>query len=218
MARQQKNAIRTVESVADFLGLDVHFNGNKYPMNATSAEVEGYTITGVLDWSNEDFNDLIDHLKTLSKIENKKAKKEYLRWVYPTENTLAKIDNEYVKDSYKESKLLLRDLITGVFNNSKHAACMLESIDNKYISYNFSTHSAFLYEGFYITPCNVRTALKEVLEAIKPAYMQQYMQHFYQSKVKQDLIIDDIIMAWKNDDNYRLTVLDRMRHASLINN
>lgn len=218
MARQQTNAIKQAEAIASYLNLSLQFMGNKYPLNATSLIIEGYTITGVLDWSNDDFSDFIDHLKALAKIENKKAKRKYLQWVYPTENTLAKIDNEYVKESYKESKLLLKDLITEVFNNSKHACNMLESIDNKYISYDFSVNSAFLYHGYYITPCNMRIAIKEVLESIKPAYMQQYMQHFYSSKVKQDLVIDDIITAWKNEDNYKLTVLDRMRHASLINN
>ena len=136
-----------------------------------------------------------------------------------TNDTMTACMGEYVKDSYQESKYTLADLLEMSMKECSYAVEKWSDVVDKRITHNFkSTESAFIYRGYYITPCIIAKVMNSVLKAITKTSMQMYYDVYYSgNKVKNDTIINDCLTdLFNNDNNERLLMLDDLSGHAIL--
>lgn len=85
----------------------------------------------------------------------------------------------YVKESYKSGKIDLSGLMEQVVNGSKISMGILESIEDKYISTDFSVTSAFKFGNAYITPYMPISILSDLIQNnINKELLNKFMNHY----------------------------------------
>ena len=124
----------------------------------------------------------------------------------------------YVKDSYQFSKNKLITLLANGMKNIRIAQDKFTNTFDARIKHVYTnTESAFIYNGYYITPCILFVIIKEAWKSIDKNKQNEFLKRFYEGK-KTDIkkIADDCLFnMFNNNDIERLTMLDELR---LINN
>jgi len=93
-------------------------------------------------------------------------------------------NNSYVKDSYRMGKIDLAGLMERVVEGSKVGMGILESIEDKYISTDFSTTSAFKFGNAYITPYMPISILTDLIQNnINKELLSKFMKNYMNIKL-----------------------------------
>ena len=99
-------------------------------------------------------------------------------------------------------------------NDIKIAQDKFESVFDKRATHEFkSTESAFLYKGYYITPCILRSVIELAWNDCGKSEQKQYLERFYNGQ-KQNIvtIATDCLADMFNHDNIeRLIMIDNLR-------
>lgn len=208
----QTQGIAELENTLQFYGLDYSMTGNKYPQNITSMEILKIPFT-TTTWTLEDFSELVSYIVCCIEDENmtmKQLKKELAS--YDLSNS--EITSEYVKDSYQNTHMSLSDLLIKATNDIKVAQSKFESVFDKRATHEFkSTESAFLYKGYYITPCILRSIIELAWNDCKKDSQKEYLQKFYngQKQSIQTIATDCLADLFNKNDIERLTMIDNFR-------
>lgn len=212
MATDMTKGIASLEKLLNYYGLEYSMTGAKYPHNITSMEILGVPFT-TSAWFIDDFMELVDYLTfliedegmTLKQLKNKLSK-------YDLSNT--EITCEYVKDSYRNTHMSLAELLMKATNDIKIAQDKFESVFDKRATHEFkSTESAFLYNGYYITPCILRSIIELAWNDCEKQSQKEYLQKFYngQKQNVQTIATDCLADMFNNNDISRLIMIDNFR-------
>ena len=209
----QKNSIYNLEKLLNSYGLPYELTGKNYPNCITSMSILGVNIDIVSVWDNEDFRELESFLTCCIEDEGMTFKelKEILK-VYDLSNT--DITNTYVKDSYQNSHAGLVELLQNVLKGSMYAQDKFESVLDKRATHEFkSTESAFLYKGYYVTPCILRSVIEYAWNDCTKENQRKYLEKYYNGQ-KQNIVTiasDCLSDMFNKNDIERLTMIDNLR-------
>lgn len=212
-----ESGIKKVLSLCDEVGLDVHYEGMHAPRCLSSLTIEGVTIDKMTDWDASDYENLQDCIDAWSSLPYKEFKKELkafsnVGWL--------ELFGEYAKDSYQDALYSLKDLLQMSLRECGYAVDKWQDVADKRASHVYkSTESAFIYKGYYITPCILKHVINSVLKKIDSKNMLKFYALYYSGcKVKNDTIIHDCLNdLFNNDSNEKLVMLDELSGHALIN-
>lgn len=220
MANVQTSGIAEVKKVCTEYDIACQFEGNALPVTASHLDIMGVNFNNLSAWYNDEMLELASFVRCCIEDEGmtyKQLKKELVN--YNQEGWL-ELFGAYSKESYQESLYRLKDLLQMSLKECSYAIEKWGDVKNKAITHEFkSTESAFIYKGYYITPCIIKHAINSVLRKIKANDMCKYYALYYAgNKVKNDTIINDCLSdLFNNDNNERLTMLDELSGHALIN-
>lgn len=220
MANLQTSGINAVMDVCKEYDIACQFEGKSMPTCASSLDIHGVHFNSLNQWDADGLKELASFIRCCIEEEgmtSKQLKKELIN--YNTEGWL-EIFGEYAKDSYQDSLYSLKDLLKLAMNECAYAVDKWQDVADKRASHEYkSTESAFIYKGYYITPCILKHALNSVIKNIKNDNMIKFYALYYGGcKVKNDVIIEDCLKdLFVNDSNERLVMLDELSGHELIN-
>lgn len=209
----QKTGIASLEKLLNYYGIEYTMQGNKYPLNITNMNILGVQFDNVSAWDVDMFHEFVDYLTCLIEDEGmtiKELKKELKGYLLSPSD----VSGEYVKESYRNSHENLYNLLQNVLKGSMYAQGKFESVFDKRVTHEFkSTESAFLYKGYYVTPCILRSILELAWNDCTKESQKQYLQKFYNgNKTDFKTIANDCLSDMFNkNDIERLTMLDDLR-------
>lgn len=206
MANTCAEGIKLMKKTCEEIGLEYSYEGNDDCL--TSLTIEGYTMTSMSCWDMSDYENLCDCLNAWSFLpykELKKNLKEFIKvgWL--------ELFGSYCKESYKRTHYKLTDLLTIAMKDCGYALEKYGDIKNKALTHEYkSTESAFIYKGYYITPCMLRNVINNVLRKLSICDLNKFYNLYYDGKKPQkDVIANDCLNDLFNNDNMeRLQVLD----------
>ena len=212
-----ESGIKKMLVACDEIGLSVSFEGAHAPRCLSSLTIEGVTIDKMTDWDASDYENLTDCICAWSEYPQKQFIKELREFA-----CVGWLDlfGSYAKDSYQDALYSLKDLLKLAMNECAYAVDKWQDVADKRASHEYkSTESAFIYKGYYITPCILKHALNSVIKNIKNNDMIKFYALYYGGcKVKNDVIVEDCLKdLFVNDSNERLTMLDELSGHALIN-
>ena len=214
----QKSGILELESTLNMYGLEYTMTGKHYPMNITSMEILNRPLT-TTTWDCEDFKMLADALKICIEDEGMTIK-ELRQYIEEFNMSPCDISGEYVKESYQNSHAGLVELLKNALKGISYAQDKFQTVFDARATHEFkSTESAFIYKGYYVTPCILRSILELAWNDCTKESQKQYLQRFYNgNKTDFKTIANDCFadMFNKNDIS-RLSMIDdlRIQHESL---
>lgn len=95
-------------------------------------------------------------------------------------------NNSYVKDSYRNSKQSLFELLDTAVKGAMISKSKVESIEDCYISKDFSVDSAFLYGEYYVTPYIIISTLNNILQnEVQHDLLCKFINHYMDKKVSK---------------------------------
>ena len=209
----QKNGIANLENLLSYYGLEYTMTGKNYPVNITNMNILGVQFDNVSAWDLDMFHEFVDYLKCLIEDEGmtiKELKKELRGYLLSPSD----VSGEYVKESYRNSHANLYDLLQNVLKGISYAQDKFESVFDKRATHEFkSTESAFLYKGYYITPCILRSVIELAWNDCGKAEQKQYLEKFYNGQKQniQTIATDCLADMFNKDDISRLTMIDNLR-------
>ena len=213
----QKSGILELENILNMYGLEYSMTGKHYPMNITSMEILNRPLT-TTTWDCEDFKMLADALKICIEDEGMTTK-ELRQYIEEFNMSPCDISGEYVKESYRNSHASLYDLLQKVLKGCMYAPEKFESVLDKRASHEFkSTESAFLYKGYYITPCILRSVIEYAWNDCEKESQRKYLEKYYNGK-KQNIVTiasDCLSDMFNKNDIERLTMLDDLRVKRVV--
>lgn len=219
MANLQTSGINAVMDVCKEYDIACQFEGKSMPTCASSLDVHGVHFNSLNQWDADGLKELASFVRCCIEDEgmtSKQLKKELIN--YNQEGWL-ELFGAYCKESYQESLYSLKDLLQMSLKECSYAVDKWQDVADKRASHEFkSTESAFIYKGYYITPCIIKHAVNSILKKIKADDMCKYYALYYAgNKVKNDTIINDCLSdLFNNDNNERLQMLDELSGHALI--
>lgn len=209
----QKNGIACLENLLSYYNLEYTMTGKNYPVNITNMNILGVQFDNVSAWDLDMFYEFVDYLKCLIEDEGmtiKELKKELKGYLLSPSD----VSGEYVKDSYRNTHMSLSELLMKATNDIKIAQDKFESVFDKRATHEFkSTESAFLYKGYYITPCILRSIIELAWNDCEKQSQKEYLQKFYNGQKQniQTIATDCLADMFNKDDISRLTMIDNLR-------
>ena len=190
--------------------------GKNYPTNITSMEILNRHLT-TTTWDCEDFETLTTAL-TICIEELGMNKKQIRQYIEEFDMSPSDVSNEYVKESYRNSHDNLVDLLKNALKGSMYAQDKFISVFDKRATHEFkSTESAFIYKGYYITPCILRDIIELAWNDCKKQYQIEYFNKYYNGE-KQNIktIASDCLSDMFNkDDVSRLSLINDYKVMSV---
>ena len=170
------NGIKAVQKACEKKGYTFRVIGGDGVNTASSIFINGFEIrTGSYSYDNED----MDMLSEIITDYDMKTIKE----VFCDKSMTYANNGMYVKDSYKQGKLSLADVVNTAVKGSMYSQDMLESVKKEYIKQDISVNSAFLYKGMYCTPYMAITILQDILNNnISKQYLLEFMAIYMNKK------------------------------------
>lgn len=212
----QTKGIANLENLLKFYNLEYTMTGKNYPTNITSMEILNRPLT-TTTWDNEDFETLTTAL-TICIEELGMNKKQLRQYIEEFDMSPSDVSNEYVKESYSNSHANLVDLLKNALKGSMYAQDKFISVFDKRATHEFkSTESAFMYKGYYITPCILRDIIELAWNDCKKQYQIEYFNKYYNG-VKQNIktIASDCLSDMFNkDDVSRLSLINDYKVMSV---
>ena len=189
-------------------------------------------------WDNADFYEMTSCLDACMDFMTLKQIDEYMQ---DYDTSMTDVEGEYVKDSYMFSKEKLIVLLQQAIKTCGYAVSKWQDVRKADAEHIFkSTESAFIHNGYYITPCMLRDVIACVWCTLDNEQQKQYISKFYgndfenqknriskkntvtgrtKSKIdlENDLIATDILDDFFNKNDYsRLTYIDDLRISSSL--
>jgi hypothetical protein len=145
-------------------------------------------------------------------------KKQIRQYIEEFDMSPSDVSNEYVKESYRNSHANLVDLLKNALKGSMYAQDKFISVFDKRATHEFkSTESAFIYKGYYITPCILRDIIELAWNDCKKQYQIEYFNKYYNGE-KQNIktIASDCLSDMFNkDDISRLSLINDYKVMSV---
>ena len=216
MGTDLTKSLANLKDACDLHAFNVSFidmNANKSMCNSIVIDDghDSVTVNKIRTFFNDDIDMITDLLINYDGI--KDIKKVF------DDASMTACMGEYVKESYNNSKYLLSDLLNMTMKECAYAVEKWADVVDKRITHNYkSTESAFIYKGYYITPCILRSVINNAIKSIDKNKMQTFYNEYYNgNKVKNDVIIHDCLNdLFNNDNNARLMLLDDLTGHALI--
>ena len=212
----QTKGIANLENLLKFYNLEYTMTGKNYPTNITSMEILNRPLT-TTTWDCEDFETLTTAL-TICIEELGMNKKQIRQYIEEFDMSPSDVSNEYVKESYRNSHANLVDLLKNALKGSMYAQDKFISVFDKRATHEFkSTESAFIYKGYYITPCILRDIIELAWNDCKKQYQIEYFNKYYNGE-KQNIktIASDCLSDMFNkDDVSRLSLINDYKVMSV---
>ena len=170
------NGLKEVKRACEQKGYTFRVIGGDGVNTASSVFINGFEIkTGSLNYDSEDMGMLAEIIADYDM--------KTVREVFCDKSMTYANNGMYVKESYRNGKLSLADVVNTAVKGSMYSQSMLESIKADYIKADFSVNSAFLYKGMYITPYMPITLLIDILNNnISKEYLREFMGIYMNKK------------------------------------
>jgi hypothetical protein len=126
---------------------------------------------------------------------------------------------EYVKDSYMSTYVNLNNLLQVAIKGCGYAQDKWQGVFDERINHEYkSTESAFLYNGYYITPYILTSLINKAWSELTKENQKEYLDKFYNGqKIKTNDIVNDCLFDMFNNDSIeRLTVMEGLRSHERI--
>ena len=161
--------LQLVEKACNEKGYRFYTVGGDGKNTASSVFINSFEIkVGSNAYDNEDMQMLEDVILNYDM--------KVLRNVFCDKSMTYTNNGMYVKESYREGRVTLSEVIETAIKGSSYSQNLLESIEDKYISTDFSVNSAFLYKGMYVTPYMAIAILTDILIN---DIAKEYLKDFY---------------------------------------
>lgn len=212
----QKSGIATLEETLNMYDLEYSMTGKHYPMNITSMEILNRPLT-TTTWDCDDFKMLSDALVICIE-ELDMTKKELRQFIEEFDMSPCEVSGEYVKESYRNSHAGLVDLLKNALKGISYAQDKFTSVFDARATHEFkSTESAFIYKGYYITPCILRDIIELAWKDCKKEYQKEFINKFYNgNKTDFKTIANDCLADMFNNDNVeRLSLINDYKVLSV---
>ena len=129
-------------------------------------------------YDNADLEDMADVILNYSMKE--------LRFVYSDKSITYANNGCYVKDSYRNSKQTLFELLDTAVKGAMISKSKVESIEDRYIAKDFSVDSAFMYGEYYVTPYIIISTLNNILQnEVQHDLLCKFINHYMNKKVEK---------------------------------
>ena len=212
----QKSGIATLENTLNNYGIEYTMTGKNYPLNITSMEILNRPLT-TTTWDCEDFKMLADAL-TICIEDMGMTKKQLRQYIEEFDMSPSEVSNEYVKESYRNSHAGLVDLLKNALKGSMYAQDKFATVFDARATHEFkSTESAFIYKGYYITPCILRDIIELAWNDCKKEYQKEYLQKFYNGEKQniKTIASDCLADMFNKDDISRLSLINDYKVLSV---
>lgn len=207
----QTQGIACLENALKTSGLTYSMVGKHYPQNITSMIIAKTPMT-TTTWDSSDFKDLAE--KIMYMYNEDYTMKDMKKFIAGYDVSMTDVSGEYVKDSYQNSHASLYDLLQNALKGSMYAQEKFESVLDKRATHEFkSTESAFLYKGYYVTPCILRSVIEYAWNDCKKENQRKYLEKYYNGQ-KQNIVTiasDCLSDMFNKNDISRLTMIDNLR-------
>lgn len=208
----QTKGIACLEDALKTTGLDYSFTGKCYPKNITSMIIAKTPMT-TTTWDSSDFKDLAE--KIMYMYNEDYTMKDMKKFIASYDVSMTDASGEYVKDSYRNSHMSLHDLLLNALKGISYAQDKFQTVFDARATHEFkSTESAFLYKGYYITPCILRDIIELAWNDCTKEQQREYLSKFYNDCKKVDIktLATDCLSDMFNHDNIdRLIMIDNFR-------
>lgn len=207
------NGLNAVKRACENKGYTFRTIGGDGINTASSIFINNFEIkTGSLNYDNEDMNMLAEIIDG----HDMSMVKEVF-----CDKSMTYSNNCYVKESYRNGKISLADVVRTAIEGSSYSKDTFKSIKENYIKTNFSVTSAFLYKGMYITPYMPITLLVDILNNnISKEYLKEFMSIYMNKKTdkvnKKDVqnIAGYLFKSYIVDNN--ISLLDEVDMHAII--
>ena len=208
----QTRGIANLENCLKSNFLTYELIGKHYPQNITSMEILGVPMT-TTTWDCEDFEILTGFITEC--IEDGMNLKELKKELRTFDASPTDVSGEYVKESYRNSHMGLHDLLLNALKGISYAQDKFTTVFDARATHEFkSTESAFIYKGYYITPCILRDIINLAWNDCTKEQQKQFLSKFYNDCKKVDIktIATDCLADMFNNNNIdRLLMIDNFR-------
>lgn len=212
----QTQGIACLENALKTSGLTYTMVGKHYPQNITSMLI-GKTSLTTTTWDSSDFKDLAE--KIMYMYDEDYTMKDMKNFIASYDVSMTDASGEYVKDSYRNSHAKLTDLLKNALKDIAYAQDKFQTVFDARATHEFkSTESAFLYKGYYITPCILRDIIELAWKDCTKEQQKEYLKRFYNNDCKIDIktLASDCLADMFNHDNVdRLIMIDNFRLANI---
>lgn len=204
MATGLKKVLDNLKDACELHAIPLELIGGDGVNICNSIVIDGYQIDNIRSFDAEDINMMVDLLINYDM--------DDLKNVFRQENaSMSQALGEYVKDSYNYSRDKLSNIFKQALKGCSYAVNKFETLKDVRVSHVYTTNSAFLYNGYYITPCILQSVINEGLRMLNPSSMSMYMDVYgYNKKDYKGMtkdIMDDYFM---NNTMDRLTMIDEL--------
>ena len=208
----QTKGIACLENALKTSGLDYSMTGKHYPQNITSMIIAKTPMT-TTTWEGSDFIDLAN--KIMYMYDEDYTIKDMKRFIASYDISMTDASGEYVKDSYRNSHEKLTDLLKNALKDISYAQDKFQSVFDARATHEFkSTESAFLYKGYYITPCILRDIIELAWNDCTKQQQREYLKRFYNNDCKisiKELATDCLSDMFNHNNIDRLIMIDNFR-------
>jgi hypothetical protein len=205
MATNLKKSLDNLKDACMLHAYNLDLIGGDGETICNEIKIDNFTLGHVRTLDNDDIDMLTDVLINYGLEEVKRVFSE----ISPCD-----VFGEYVKDSYMSTYVNLNDLLKVAIKGCGYAQDKWQGVFDERINHEYkSTESAFLYNGYYITPYILTSLINKAWSELTKENQKEYLNKFYNgNKVKVNEIANDCLFDMFNNDSIeRLTVMEGLR-------
>lgn len=211
MATNLKKSLLNLQDACQLHGYSLELKDlNNDGTMCNSIIIDGYEIGGIRTFFNDDVDMITELLIDYGMDEVKN--------VFRKENaSMSQALGEYVKDSYNYSKEKLSNIFEQVLKGCSYAVDKFETLKDVRVSHTYTTDSAFLFNGYYITPCILQSVINEGLQRLNKSSMELYMDIYGYTKKDYKGMTNDIMHDYFVENNTdRLSMIDDLLEGQRV--
>lgn len=207
-----RKGLETVKKACHEKGYDFRTEGGDGVNTASRLYINHFQIKLQSNaYDNADLEDMAEVILNYSMAE--------LRFVYSDKSITYANNGCYVKDSYRNSKQSLFELLDTAVKGAMISKSKVESIEDRYISKDFSVDSAFMYGDYYVTPYIIISTLNNILEnEVQHDLLCKFINHYMDKKLvklnKTDIEETSkylFVQYFKENNKLLLSEIDNMK-------